>query len=151
MLGSDGVSHEEVEQNFTEELLLFSSGEELDFYHGKLQHNVRVHLELFVSLQDQPERWSTNYIMLGSSFSTARWGLALDFVTVASGILACSNCLSLLLSKPPHTPSHQCRHCVNWDTDVESELLDFDPPEHYPNEHVLASGKLPQESLYTML
>ena len=99
-LGHDGDSHEEVELKLAEELLSLGCGKELDFYHGKLKQNIWVHLELFVSLQDQPEWQSAKYIMLGTSSYTACWGLMLDFCAVASGILACSKCLlaSLLCS-----------------------------------------------------
>jgi hypothetical protein len=86
-LGLDKQSHESVEKKVTEELLSFQNGNTIDFYHGGIQKNVRVHLELFASLQDQPERRKANDIMLGRSSYTAQWGLALDFAAVASGIL----------------------------------------------------------------
>ena len=70
-LGHDGDSHEEVELKFAKELLSFSCVKELDFYHGKLKYNFWFHLELFVSLQDQPEQQSSNYIILGMSSYTA--------------------------------------------------------------------------------
>jgi hypothetical protein len=148
-LGHDGDNHEEVEEKFAAELLSFGCGESMDFYHGTLKRDVRVHLELFVSLQDQPERRSANYIMLGTSCYTARWGLALDFVAVASGIPACNNCLALMLrqtSTVGEIPT-QCGQCVNWDTDVNNGLLDFSPPEHYPVEQVPTSGKLSPKRL----
>ena len=79
-LGHDWGSHEEIEEKFAAEWLSFGHGELINFYHGALQHDVRVQLELLVSLQDQPERLSANYIMLGTSSYTAWWGLALDFL-----------------------------------------------------------------------
>ena len=147
-LGLDGDSHEEVEEKFASELLSFGRGESMEFYHGALQCNVPVHLELFVSLQDQPERRSANYIMLGTSSYTARWGLALDFVSVASGIPACKNCLEFMLrNNSTRHMAYQCRDCVNWDTDVDSGLLDFPPPDHYPVQHIPPSGKLSPKRL----
>jgi len=68
------------------------------FYHGGMKKDVFVHLELFVSLMDQPERRSANYIMLGTSTFSARWGHAGDFASVASGIPACTTCLLVLLN-----------------------------------------------------
>jgi len=146
-LGHDGDNHEEVEAKFAEELLSFGRGGAMDFYHGSLERNVRVHLELFVSLQDQPERRSANYIMLGTSRYTARWGLALDFIAVASGIPACNNCLASMMVDPKGHVARQCTECVNWDTDVHSGLLDFTPPIHYPKDLVPPSGKLTPKRL----
>ena len=136
-LGHNGDSHEEVEEKFASELLSFGCGESMDVYHGAQQCDVCDHLELFVSLQDQPERQSANYIMLGTSSYTARWGLVLDFVSVASGIPACKNYLKFMLrhSSTRHIAS-QCRDCVNWYTDVDSGLLDFPHPDHYPVDHI---------------
>ena len=146
-LGLESDDHEEVEQKFAEELMQFSSDKAMDFYHGALKRNVRVYMELFVSLQDQPERRSANYIMLGTSCYTARWGLALDFVAVASGIPACSNCLASMLREPLTQRRYQCRNCVNWDTNAESGLLDFPCPDYYPEELIPPSGKLSPKRL----
>jgi hypothetical protein len=147
-LGHDSDNHEEVEERFAEELLSIGRGDAMDFYHGALKRNVRVHLELFVSLQDQPERRSANYIMLGTSRYTARWGLALDFVAVASGIPACNNCLASLMRNPlDGHAAMRCTECVNWDTDAQSGLLDFLPPIHYPRNLVPTSGKLSPKRL----
>ncbi len=79
------------------ELKRFSSGDSLNFYFGNTKGAVQVHLEMFVSSQDQPECRSANYIMLGRSNYTARWGHALDFAAVASGVPACSRCIANLL------------------------------------------------------
>jgi len=59
------------------------------FYHGTLKKNVTVYLELLVSMQDQPERRAANYIMLGSSTYTARWGVSLNTMEVACNIPSC--------------------------------------------------------------
>ena len=143
-IGLKGDSHEEVERRFATELSALSTGSNNVFYLGSRRQNVNVHLELFVSLQDQPERRSANYVMLGTSTYTARWGHAMDFAAVAAGIPSCSHCLMQLLRAPvtPGTPSIRCDCCVNWDTTRRSGLLDFPPPPGYPQDMVPASGKL---------
>ena len=55
------------------------------FYSKLVKANIQVHVEMFVSLQDQLERRSANYVMLGGSHFTAQWGHAIDFAAVASG------------------------------------------------------------------
>jgi len=142
-IGRKGSSHEAIEQRLAEELLDLSLGGN-QFYHGGLKKNVKVHLELFVSLQDQPERRSANYIMLGSSTYTARWGYAVDFHAIASGVPPCPACWQSLLS-PTATEcggSRTCTECVNWDLSCESCLLDYSPPTGYPPEMIPTSGKL---------
>jgi hypothetical protein len=143
-IGLKGDSHEEVERKFATELSTLSTGSNNVFYQGSSKQNVNVHLELFVSLQDQPERRSANYVMLGTSTYTARWGHAMDFAAVASGIPSCSHCLMQLLRVPvtQGTPPIRCDSCVNWETTRISGLLDFPPPPGYPQDMVPVSGKL---------
>ncbi len=59
-IGLEGVSHKEVEARFATELLDFKAGRDMTFYHGGIKKNVMVYLELFASLQDQPERRKSN-------------------------------------------------------------------------------------------
>jgi hypothetical protein len=140
-LGVNGVKHEEVEAMFAAELEEFRSGVNVIFFHKGIGTNVKVYLELFASLQDQPERRSANYVMLGGSTYTARWGLALDFAAVASGVPACSYCLTALMGGD--SERCPCPNCVCWDTDVKHGLLDFPPPDDFPAEHIPPSGLLP--------
>ena len=153
-IGKGEVSHEEVERRFAEELSKLRSGGDRVFYHGGLRENVLVHLDLFVSLMDQPERRSANYIMLGTSTFTARWGHAGDFTAMASGIPACASCMQSKLGMTglntmteeaiAHTDGSptMCTRCTNWNTEADSGLLDFEPPENYPVELLPASKML---------
>jgi hypothetical protein len=137
-IGMEVENHEEVEKQFAMELQKLRSGALIDFYHGGVKKMVRVYFDLFCSLQDQPERRSANYVMLGGSKYTARWGMAGDFAAVASGIPSCSVCLSNLLQGLLIL----CENCVNWDTESRSGLLDFYPPKDYPSSEIPSSGKL---------
>lgn len=141
-IARENASHECVEKLFAEELQNFKRGENITFYHGALKRNVTVYLELLVSLQDQPERRSSNYIMLGGSKYTARWGVSLDIAQVASNIPSCSMCFESLLCGMMDTNS-TCSNCLNWETDIDNELLHYVPPINYPQEEVGPNGKLP--------
>jgi len=150
-LGMDGESHEEVERLFAEELRSFKAGKNNIFYHGGLKRNVRVYIELFASLQDQPERRKANYVMLGRSTYTAQWGLLLDFAAVASHIPGCETCMKTLLMEPRQSINH-CKNCVNWNTSSDSRLLDYSPPVNYPTKLIPQSGKLsPQKITYKVM
>jgi len=70
-IGSDGISHDEVEAKFASELHEFRMGKDVTFFHGGIKRNITVYLELFVSLQDQPEQQKANGIMLRGSKYTA--------------------------------------------------------------------------------
>lgn len=150
-LGMDGECHEEVEELFANELLSLKNGEKNEFYHGGLKRNVRVYIELLASLQDQPERRKTNYIMLGRSTYTAQWGVLLDFAAVASGIPGCKRCSKNLLMQHSQS-SFECDVCVNWNTNSDNGLLDFYPPSNYPQNLIPLSGKLsPKKITYDLL
>jgi hypothetical protein len=140
-LGLDGANHEVVEARFAAELEEFRKGINMSFYHGGNKRNVTVYLEVFASLQDQPERRSGNFIMLGGSKFTAKWGLACDLAAVASVVPACSNCINALM-KSEGDQTISCTKCTNWNTEVTDGLLDFPPPPDFPSEHLPESGKL---------
>ncbi len=112
------------------------------FYHVRLKRNITVYLELLVSLQDQSERRSANYIMLGSSRYTARWGVALELAAVASNIPSCKKGFEhLLLGLPDEATICNC--CTSWETDrTENVLLHYSPPNDYPTEELTSAGKL---------
>jgi hypothetical protein len=100
-IGPESENHACVEEKFMEELEMFKNGTNVSFYHGRLQRNVIVYLELLVSLQDQPERRSANYIMLDGSRYTARWGVVIYLAAVTSNIPSCKKCFEHLLVGQP--------------------------------------------------
>ena len=143
-IGLESDSHEAVEQLFASELMEFRSGANVTFYHAGQRCNATVHLELFASLQDQPERRSANYLMLGGSTFTARWGLSLDFSAVANAIPSCQHCLSKLFSTNVicNVTNYDCPNCVNWQTDKLHDCLLYSPPKDYPADQLPLTGML---------
>jgi hypothetical protein len=139
-VGPHDVDHEEVEQLFAQELLQFRCGKEIVIYHGKMKKNVKVYLDLLCSLQDQPERRSCNYIAMGNSRYTAKWGVSIDYGQVYKSIPACQNCW-LHLARLQQI--RQCRHCTCWDVGNDhAGLLRYQPPSDYPSSEIDGSGKL---------
>jgi hypothetical protein len=49
-IGPESDSHDCVEEKFMEELYMFKDGKNVIFYHGRLQRNITIYLELLVSL-----------------------------------------------------------------------------------------------------
>ncbi len=128
-VGYDAKNQDTVKSIFVSDLQDFREGKSVSFYHGGLKRNVIVYLDLLASLQDQPERCSANCIMLGTSKYTACWGLAMDIGAVASRVLSCASCLSLLTNGIINS---NCSICVNWDLRRDSILLHFPSPMNYP-------------------
>ena len=95
------------------------------FYCGAQKKIVNVHVELFVTLQDQPERRGANYIMLGNGRYTSRFGYAIDLIQIQEKNPACDNCLHDIYMKE-ETPSlstmNKCLNCGSWNVDVSNEL-----------------------------
>ena len=145
-IGLKKSCHEEVEEKFAADLKLLCKGTELGLFysaaHGK---NINLHAEIFATLQDQPERRSANFISLGNSKYTSRFGYAVDLCAVASGIPACDNCLhSILLNKNKIDMKNNrgCNRCLMWTMDLNSGKLDFPPPKDYPVKELPSTGKL---------
>jgi hypothetical protein len=109
-----------------------------------LDKNTIAYLELFASLQGQPERRFANKIMIGGSTYTARWGLSLGIGAVASTIPPCQHCLLqfFLPNKYRSVTHHNCPNCVNWQTDIRHGCLQYEPPKDYPEDQIPLSGKL---------
>jgi hypothetical protein len=115
-VGRKGISHEEVEKAFTMELYNLRSGTEKNYFYGanaNTKTNIPVYLELFASLQDQPERRSCNNIMLGNSTYSARWGYAIDLAAVSSGVPCSRECFTFFkIHDTDQTPIPRCENCV---------------------------------------
>ena len=151
--GPKDASHEHVESLFKEELMKLSSGEGHLFYHGTMKKLVRVYAELFASLQDQPERRSCNYLKNHNNTYGPHWPYIIPIQEVASKIPACDTCLHYLIHPEDDIIGRKsCTKCTSWQTDVQSGILDFHPPEGFPEEKLPKSKKLkPFKLTYDLL
>ena len=112
------------------------------FYHKGTNSMVRVHFELLLSLQDQPERRSCSGLMYGSGTYSARWGYSCNFIEIQRNIVSCKSCLHSLLCSDI---SHNFSNCTNWElVNSDSTLLEYEPPKHYPRDsaYLNRNGKL---------
>lgn len=142
-LGPKG-SHDEIEDLFVGELLSLSDPGHRDknWFYDSLQNKMRlVYAELFVSLQDQPERRGANHLLAGNSTMHSSFGRVFDLKSIKKTVPSCDDCLDNLLAEAPMN-IFACSACVNWSFNIDSELLDFNPPKDYPKEKVPPSGCL---------
>jgi len=144
-VGRKSASHEVIEKKFADEMTELRSGKNNMFYSKVAGTQIPVFIDLFASLQDQPERRSANYIMLGGSRYAARWGHAGDFAAIASGVPGCEKCVSSLFmvgSRSTNIELQSCSQCVNWVLDVNNRLLDFPAPTNYPISELLSPNNM---------
>lgn len=131
--GLKNSNHQIVEEKMNIELFGLSSPQQNNlFYHKQSDSMVRVHFELLLSLQDQPERRSCSGLMLGGGTYSARWGYSCNFMEIKKKLVSCEGCLQKLLA---NQVIHNCTKCTNWDiVPGERVVLEYDPPHNYPDQ-----------------
>jgi hypothetical protein len=147
-VGPKGDSHDAVEEAFAKELEELRSGN-TKFRVGKLGHEVYVFADIVASLQDQIERRSMNYMMLGGSTFSARWGYACNFNAIWNKLPSCVDCWNSL-SSDRSDGGKSCPICYNWE--IEGSV--FESPRSYPEDvlnanhtKLIATKRITYESL----
>jgi hypothetical protein len=150
-LGPKGVSHEEVELELALELTSLCSSQSFYFFE-MTKSMVPVYAELSVSLQDQPERRSSNCLLGGNSTMHGRWGYSADIVALSSVLPSCDRCFEILKKNEIDISTKSCIYCTNWSMDVDTSLLDFAAPADYPEEELSEGNVLrPKKLSYSVL
>lgn len=130
-IGPSKASHYEVEKRLKVELESFKTTSPLIFFDGLSKSNKSVYLDLICSLQDQPERRSSCYLLMGNAKFCPRWGVSLNYYEMHDKIRSCSICVENLLKGS--NVMNECSKCVSWDDNFSNDLLKFDPPKGYPS------------------
>ena len=155
--GPKNSSHESIEKRFQEDLAQLNNGSERMYYYGKTKSMYRVHAELVVSIQDQPERRAENHVALGSSNFTAQWGYLMNANQMSEKLIPCKTCEGVLFSNIRHrdilSKLSLCTNCVSWDYTSKRKVLKTIPPEKYPTRHNNIYGKVlyPKEQTFKQL
>ena len=141
--GSKSSNHDSVQAMFFTEMKELSSGQHNLFFSKEHGNYVRVHAEIFVYLMDQPERRSSNYIMLGNSTYSSQWGKAADIGYAATYLPSCNSCQRNLLAYIHKSDYHNhCDKCSNWDVCSKNGVMSFSPPKDYPISEMGTTDKL---------
>jgi len=150
-LGPKGECHDQIEHEFSSELESLCSIQSKYFFEGS-KSMVPVYAELSLSLQDQPERRSANYLLGGNSTMHGRWGYSADIVALSTVLPPCERCWEMLKKKEIDSCTNSCSDCTNWSMDVDTPLLDFMAPDEYPQEE-LSNRKMlhPKKITYSEL
>jgi hypothetical protein len=96
-------------------------------YHGGIQREVKLFLQVYAIVQDRPERSSSARISSGNSLFTGRWGYAGNLMAVHWKLASCENCFREKLMANRLVAS-SCHRCKNWCFDD----LFYQAPEGYP-------------------
>lgn len=140
-IGPKNVDHEIVEKKFKEELnVLRSKNKKHIVFSSKVGKNIRVYGDVFASLMDQPERRSSNSLMLGNGLFSSRWGYSFNFKAVYQILPPCKVCFSnmkrsLILSEYSDLQKSlngTCEKCVKWNIDSKHTLMKYAAPENFP-------------------
>ena len=88
-----------------------------------------------MSLGDQPEQQSLNYIMGGNSKFSARFDYLGNIEEIQLHLPSCKRCLRNIQSNPTFLlVSHVCEICVCWDVMNGSQLNNHGAPKYDPVE-----------------
>jgi hypothetical protein len=133
-LGYSKANRSSVEQMFLDDLNDFAKHPAPTFYSPAVGRNVRVHLELLLSMQDQLERRGVHDLMMGNSVFLPHWSLSLKYVQVYNKIRSCSDCRKDLLDNC--TARRKCEQCCNWEVWSCDQRLWFKSPKDYPQNDI---------------
>ena len=131
--GLKDKDHSVVEEKMLNELEEMRSPNVENLFYCKIRDRmVRVHFEIIISLQDQPERRSCSGLMLGSSTYSARWGYSCNFTEIKNLLVSCQKCMKQLLRKDVVTT---CSKCTNWELiGTGCRKLQYKPHHNYPEQ-----------------
>ena len=136
-IGPKGVDHEIVESKFKKELLELKNQNRKHFVFSSVENsNIRVYGDMFASLMDQPERRSSNAIMLGNGTFSSRWGYSLNLNALQNVLPSCSSCYKKNLRNVMECPTStewKCNNCLNWNIDKEHKLIVYPSPNSFPD------------------
>ena len=136
-IGPKGANHDIVEHKFKEELSQLKSHDKKHFVYSAIEKkNIRVYGDIFSSLMDQPERRSSNCLMLGNGLFSSRWGYSLNLKKLQNVIPSCSSCyqrnLQDVISCRKTNQVWKCDTCLNWNIDSQHKLLVYPSPNSFP-------------------
>jgi hypothetical protein len=141
--------HEELEIEIKKDLVSLSEGDFLLMYSRYHKSPVYVHADLFTYKMDQPERRTNLRLLAGNSNTHGRFGYLADLKNKVNVVKSCENCTRSIIKEyeEDHVSengwrSKKCQKCTAWMYNIDSELLDYNADDDYPQECYDRNGKL---------
>jgi len=138
-VGKKGDSHDDVEKMIDQEVKKLAKGVD-PFYVGAHKKMLPIHFGLLATLQDQPERRTSNGLAAGNGLYTARWGVSANHnkLYAQQHLKSCQACLDTMVTRFSNgncdLPLPECQVCLNWDALKDSHLTATELPVDYPTE-----------------
>jgi hypothetical protein len=110
---------------------------------GQRYKEVAFSAQMFLSLDDQPERRGGNSLMGGGSRSHRRWRFACNHESLMSITPACGDCYQVMQGYDSKTPTQitwkrECSICCNWMVrGVLDPMLKYKPMDDFPMGYAL--------------
>ena len=154
VIGPKSSCHNEVERIIGNDMQRLTKYKMPAFICDKDNHcfsEVTFSAAMYLSLGDQPERRSGNYLLNGNSTSHGRWRYACNHSKLPRVLPACKDCFELMKMADmgtyrdlPDWMSHHCTECTNWMIgSLTDEKLSYKPSQDYPIGYLL--GGTPSE------
>ena len=90
---------------------------------------MKVHFEIIVPLGNQPESRSVNYLLLGNSTFSSRFGYTANSGAISHYLPVCQNCVGKMMVDPEFFRAKKIYdQCVNWDLLCRGQLMKFSCP-----------------------
>jgi hypothetical protein len=153
-LSKKGVDHEEMDHNILKELNHIKKAEPpVTMYSRCYKEEVKIYLDFFCIMNDQPERRKNLSLALGNSSLHKRMGYIMDYKQLVNVIRSCSRCtksicnefIGICIGKQKNNYSWRkktCTKCTSWLHNMDSRLLSYIPDKSYPDWCIPVSGKL---------
>lgn len=139
-IGPKNINHEAVEHQFKLELQELKDHTKNNIvYSSVVGKDIRVYGDIFASIMDQPERRSSNSLMLGNGLYSSRWGYSCNLKELQLVLPPCSVCFRHAMINAHQGRydidqlTKKCQDCVFWDMNKKgSELLKCSGPKDLP-------------------
>ena len=104
-----------------------------------------------LSIADSPERRSSNFIKLGNSTYSARWGYALNVNAKRSSLVTCNACLQFMIVHGKLRKESDCDQCTNFTFNVKNTVTSDYPTDmlDHPDTMEITTKQLTYEDLIT--
>jgi hypothetical protein len=119
-----------MEALFRDEILSFQDTLSDNWFYWKVGKDVKVYAELFVSIQDKPERYGSMFLTLGSGAFSPNWRHSCNYNAISDVIPSCRGCYttnkgSIYIVQHTGETIHAasfCGQCLNWDVERTHNL-----------------------------
>jgi hypothetical protein len=92
------------------------------FYYAHDSSVIKGRVIILLTTQDQPERRKRNFLLLGNSKPSSRWGYVIPNIEEINAKLpSCTSCIENMKNNIWHYETSVCSDCFNWDSSLSNK------------------------------